>query len=101
MYEYGTIKVEDYFEDHLDEDGKAFFKRTLTFTTEKNKEPFFFRLGAGKIIERNQNSWKIDRLNLGIDQNLKPIVREGDPKDLILPIKLSKGETKIRINYKW
>ena len=101
MYEYGTIKVEDYFEDHLDENGKAFFKRTLTFTTEKNEEPFFFRLGAGKTIERNQNSWKIDRLNLGIDQKLKPIVREGDPKDLILPIKLSKGETKIRINYKW
>ncbi len=101
MYEYGTIKVEDYFEDHLDQEGKAFFKRTLTFTTEKNEEPFFFRLGAGKTIERNQNSWKIDRLNLGIDQKLKPIVREGDPKDLILPIKLRKGETKIRINYKW
>ena len=101
MYAYGKIKVDDYFEDQLDQNNKAYFERTITFHSEKNEEPFFFRLGAGKTIEEGNKSWKIDRLTLEFDEKVNAIVRDGDPKDLILPIQLNEGKTILKFNYKW
>ena len=101
MYEYGTIKVEDFFEDHLDNNGKAFFTRTVTFSTTVKQEPFFFRLGSGKEIKHNGKSWNIDRLSLGLHDDMKTLIRDGDSKDLLLPVHLNKGKTIIRIDYKW
>ncbi len=101
MYEYGSIKIEDFFEDHLNDNGKAFFTRTVTFTTTAKQEPFFFRLGSGKEIKKNGTSWHIDRLSLGLHEDMKILIREGDTKDLLLPVQLSKGKTIIKIDYKW
>ncbi|MDE0569873.1 MAG: c-type cytochrome [Verrucomicrobiales bacterium] len=101
MYEYGSIKVEDFFKDHLDDNGKAFFTRTVTFSTTVKQEPFFFRLGSGKEIKHNGKSWNIDRLSLGLHEDMKTLIREGDSKDLLLPMHLNKGKTIIRIDYKW
>ncbi|NRB43916.1 MAG: hypothetical protein HRU47_03825, partial [Verrucomicrobiales bacterium] len=101
MYEYGSIKIEDFFEDHLNDNGKAFFTRTVTFTTTAKQEPFFFRLGSGKEIKKNGTSWNVDRLNLSLHEDMKTLIREGDTKDLLLPVQLSKGKTIIKIDYKW
>ncbi len=101
MYEYGSIKVEDFFKDHLDDNGKAFFTRTVTFSTTVKQEPFFFRLGSGKEIKHNGKSWNIDRLSLSLHEDMKTLIREGDSKDLLLPMHLNKGKTIIKIDYKW
>ena len=101
MYEYGTIKVEDFFEDHLDNNGKAFFTRTVTFSTTVKQEPFFFRLGSGKEIKNDGKSWNVDRLSLSLHDDMKTLIRDGDSKDLLLPVHLNKGKTIIRIDYKW
>ncbi len=101
MYEYGTIRVEDFFEDHLDKNGKAFFTRTVTFSTKDEQEPFFFRLGTGKEIKENGRSWNVDRLSLSFHKDTKTVIREGESKDLLLPIHLDKGKTIIKIDYKW
>ena len=101
MYEYGSIKIEDFFEDHLNDNGKAFFTRTVTFTTTAKQEPFFFRLGSGKEIKKNGTSWNVDRLSLSLHEGMKTLIREGDTKDLLLPVQLSKGKTIIKIDYKW
>jgi hypothetical protein len=101
MYEYGSIKVEDFFKDHLDDNGKAFFTRTVTFSTTVKQEPFFFRLGSGKEIKHNGKSWNIDRLSLSLHEDMKTLIREGDSKDLLLPVHLNKGKTIIKIDYKW
>ncbi|MEC7861389.1 MAG: hypothetical protein VYC70_02040, partial [Verrucomicrobiota bacterium] len=81
--------------------GKAFFTRTVTFTTTAKQEPFFFRLGSGKEIKKNGKSWNVDRLNLSLHEDMKTLIREGDTKDLLLPVHLSKGKTIIKIDYKW
>ena len=101
MYEYGTIRVEDFFEDQLDKNGKAFFTRTVTFSTKDEQEPFFFRLGTGKEIKENGRSWNVDRLSLSFHKDTKTVIREGESKDLLLPIHLDKGKTIIKIDYKW
>ena len=101
MYEYGTIKVEDFFEDYLDNNGKAFFTRTVTFYTAAKQEPFFFRLGSGKEIKNDGKSWNVDRLGLSLHDDMKTLIRDGDSKDLLLPVHLNKGKTIIRIDYKW
>ncbi len=101
MYEYGTIKVEDFFEDYLDNNGKAFFTRTVTFSTTVKQEPFFFRLGSGKEIKNDGKSWNVDRLSLSLHDDMKTLIRDGDSKDLLLPVHLNKGKTIIRIDYKW
>ena len=101
MYEYGTIKVEDFFEDYLDNNGKAFFTRTVTFYTAAKQEPFFFRLGSGKEIKNDGKSWNVDRLSLSLHDDMKTLIRDGDSKDLLLPVHLNKGKTIIRIDYKW
>ena len=100
MYQYGNIKVEDFFEDKID-NNKAFFNRTLKLVAPKKPEPFFFRLGTGQKITGSERSWKIDRLELITPNGITPIIREGDTKDLLLPMKLEKGETTIKIEYRW
>ena len=100
MYQYGNIKVEDFFEDKID-NNEAFFNRTLKLLAPKKPEPFFFRLGTGKKITGSERSWKIDRLELITPNGITPIIREGDTKDLLLPMKLKKGETTIKIEYRW
>ena len=101
MYEYGTIKVEDFFKDQLDDNGKAFFTRTVTFSTVAKQEPFFFRLGSGKEIKNIGKAWKVDRLSMSLHEDMKTLIRDGDSKDLLLPVHLNKGKTIIKIDYKW
>ncbi len=100
-YLYGNILIDDFFEDVLDEQGKAFFRRTMTFTTPTKQEKFFFRVAAGAEIEPAPQGWRIDKLNLLLPADLKAQVRTGNPKELLVPIVLPEGKTVIKLEYRW
>jgi hypothetical protein len=100
-YRYGEVTVEDFFEDRLEESGNAFFRRTLTFDASSGQELFFFRVASGKEIEEVGNRWKIDRLTVRLRGDLNAELRDGDPKELLVPLKLSEGKTVIELEYQW
>ncbi|MDG2122209.1 MAG: hypothetical protein P8J87_00835, partial [Verrucomicrobiales bacterium] len=99
-YHYGEIAVTDYFEDHLDGEGNAYFRRTLTFTTPEAQAPFYFRAASGKEIKPAGPDWQIDRLTLKIP-NQPTKIRQGDPMELLLPITLAAGTTTLSLDYHW
>ncbi|MST94927.1 MAG: c-type cytochrome, partial [Pedosphaera sp.] len=67
LYHYGDIAVEDFFEDVRDQDGKAYFKRTLRFDTPAAQTPFYFRAAAGKKITGSaERTFAADKLQLRI-----------------------------------
>ena len=102
MYQYGEIKVEDFFEDRIDGDKKPYFHRTLTFSTSKEQEEFYFRAASGgKVSRQSDSEFKIDKLNLKFGGASGHVVREGTPKELLLKIKLPKGKSTIKLEYRW
>ncbi|YCM42676.1 hypothetical protein V2O64_15290 [Verrucomicrobiaceae bacterium 227] len=101
LYHYGEIMVEDFFEDVLDENGKAYFKRTLTFTAPSLQEKFHFRVASGKKIARSPSGWQIDSLDLRISGKTSGDIREGDPQELLIPITLQSGKTTLHLEYRW
>lgn len=101
LYHYGDIVVSDYFEDVLDENGKAYFKRKMTFETPAAQERFFFRVGSAKNIKEADKEWQLDRLNLRLPAKLNATVRDGDPQDLLIPLTLPKGNTELNLEYRW
>ena len=100
-YHYGGISVEDFFEDLLDSEGKAFFRRTMTFATEAAQESFYFRVGSAPSIIRDGSAWKVGRLTLRVPGDMKTLVREGEPKELLLEVTLPVGRTVISLEYQW
>ena len=101
MYEYGEIAVQDFFHDYLDEDGKSYFKRTMSFEAPAKQERFYFRLASGKQISKLATGWKIDQLEIRLPGDLEPQVRDGDPKELIVPLSIPEGKTTIQLEYRW
>jgi mono/diheme cytochrome c family protein len=102
MYRYGEVAVEDFFEDVLDGKEEAFFKRTLSFSAPVAQQPFFFRLASGKQVSSpGAGQWQADRLRLHVPKGSQAIVRDGDPKDLLLKLTLPKGITVIKLEYRW
>ena len=89
MYHYGEVYVEDFFEDKVDESGAAYFTRTLTFTTEAAPPPFYFRASCG------------DKVRVNIVTGREPVVREGDTKELLIPLNLPAGKTTLTLEYRW
>lgn len=109
-YEYGAVKVEDFFEDLLDDNKKVFFKRTMTFESSEPQDEFYFRAASGsKISKRPDTSYKIDRLAInykltdsdGKTMAVESVVRQGEPNELLIPLKLPKGKTILTLEYKW
>tara|TARA_B100001093_G_C26766535_1_gene988143 strand:- start:961 stop:1581 length:621 start_codon:yes stop_codon:yes gene_type:complete len=100
-YRYGEVAVEDFFEDLLDEQGKAFFRRSMTFTTKVDQKMFFFRVGSGMNITKTGKEWKVDGLSLRLSGEGKALVREGEPQELLLPLTLSAGKTDLKVEYRW
>jgi hypothetical protein len=102
QYEYGEVKVEDFFED-VAQDGKdAKFKRTFTFDSPSAQELFYFRAGVGQEIKMvSEKLYQIDKLQIRIKGDYKGIIREGNPGDLLIPIKLPKGKSTLTLEYQW
>ena len=102
MYHYGELAAEDFFEDVLEGEAGAFFRRTLTFSAPRPQETFFFRVASGKQVSSPATGqWQVDRLRLHVPEGHKVIVRKGDPKDLLLELALPKGRTVLKLEYRW
>ena len=100
-YHYGKIEVEDFFEDLLDREGKPYFRRTMTFLTDAPRDSFYFRVGSAPDITGEGGSWKVGRLQLGLPEHMKTVVREGDPRELLLEVTLPAGRTVLNLDYRW
>jgi hypothetical protein len=102
LYHYGDIAVEDFFEDVRDQDGKAYFKRTLRFEAATAQSPFYFRAAAGKkIATQSERQFAVDRLQLRITSDHKGIVREGDNGEVLIPLTVPKGRSALTLEYQW
>ncbi len=101
VYLYGDIKVEDFFEDLLNENGNAYFKRTMTFSAPSRQEMFYFRVASGKAISPTDRGWQIDSLNLRFSGDHAGEVREGDPKELLIRLEIPEGKTVLQFEYQW
>lgn len=100
-YRYGDVMVEDFFEDRLDSNGAAFFRRTLRFTAPSAQKPFYFRAAGGKAISGAAKDWTIERLHVRLLGELTGTKREGEPAELLVPLELRAGETIIQLDYQW
>ena len=102
LYRYGDIAVADFFEDVRDKDGRAFFKRTLTFDTPGEQTPLHFRAAAGKkITAQSDHSFAMEKLRLRITSEHKGIIREGENGDVLIPLTLPKGRSTLTLEYQW
>ena len=103
LYQYGGIAVQDFFEDVPDKDGKAFFKRTLSFETSGDEPLFYFRAACGKKVTAvsGERVFTLDRLQLRITCDQKGIIREGDPGEVLIPLTLPKGRSTLTLEYEW
>ena len=99
---YGNVAVTDFFEDVRDKDGKAFFKRTITFEAPDKQDAFYFRPAAGKkTSKQSDRQLGVDSLQVRITSDHKGIVREGSPSEILIPLTLSKGRTTLTLEYQW
>jgi len=102
MYRYGEIRVEEFFEDALDKEKVAYFRRTFTFDSPTVQEKFYFRAASGKTIgNQSATSFVVDRLTVTVKTDHQGIVREGEPNELLIPVKLPKGKSKLILEYRW
>jgi len=107
MYRYGTIKVEEFFEDVLDDKKTAFFRRTFTFESAEDQEKFYFRAASGSdivkqdVTEKPETKFAVDRLTVTIKSSHHGVVRDGEPKELLLPLELPQGKSTLILEYKW
>ena len=107
MYRYGDIRVEEFFEDLLDDDKNAYFRRTFTFNAPQASDEFAFRAASGesvKQIERDDASpasYMVDRMKVTIHRPNAGQIRDGDPQELLVPLKLPAGKTTLVLEYQW
>jgi hypothetical protein len=101
-YLYGDVAVMDFFEDTKDKDGKAFFKRTLTFNTPTQQTPFYFRAAAGKNpLKKSDRDFSLGSLQLRITSDHQGMVRDGSPGEILIPLTLPKGRSTLTLEYQW
>lgn len=102
LYRYGDVAVEDGFEDVRDKDGRAYFRRTLTFDTPAEQAPFHFRAAAGKkVAKESDRRFTVDQLQLRLSSDHTGIVREGDPGEVLILLTLPKGRSVLNLEYQW
>lgn len=102
QYEYGNVKVQDFFEDISEGENKAKFRRTFTFDTAEAQELFYFRAATGdKFSSKLDKIFQIDTLQISIISDHKGLIREGNPGDLLIPLELPKGKSTLTIEYQW
>ena len=102
MYTYGKIKIEEFYEDRLDQDKQAYFRRTFTFDTSADQPVFYFRAASGsKIIEESENSFAIGKLRISTHGQPQHIIRDGETQELLIPLTLSAGKSTLILDYQW
>jgi len=102
QYRYGDITVDDFFEDVLEKDGVAKFKRTFSFDSPSAQKLFYFRAASGKkITKQSDQAFVIDQLQLRITDGHHGLVREGEPGEVLIPLTLPKGRSTFTLEYQW
>lgn len=102
QFRYGDIVVDDFFEDVSEGGEGAKFIRTFSFDTPKAQKLFYFRAGAGQNINAKPDKlYLVDKLQIRITSDHKGLIREGNPSDLLIPLELPKGKSKLTIEYQW
>jgi cytochrome c553 len=102
LYRYGDLAVEDKFEDVRDPDGKAYFRRTLTFDAPAGLDPFYFRAAAGKsAVRESDRSFGIETLRLRITSEHSGILREGSPAEVLIRLASPQGRSILVLEYRW
>ena len=98
-YEYGEVKVDDFFEDETTKNGQTFFRRTIRFTAPANTAPFFFRAACGtKVVATGLQAYQADKLTVRVLGTQTGQVREGE---LLLPLNLPAGTSTLTLEYQW
>ena len=98
-YEYGEVKVADFFEDVRGSDGKVYFKRTLTFTAPSGTAPFYFRAISGaKVTSSDAQTFTAAKLKVRLTDAHQGIVREDE---LLIPLTLPAGTSTLTLEYQW
>jgi mono/diheme cytochrome c family protein len=98
-YEYGEVKVDDFFEDETTKNGQTFFRRTIRFTAPANTVPFFFRAACGtKVVASGLQAYQADKLTVRVLGTQSGQVREGE---LLLPLNLPAGTSTLILEYQW
>jgi hypothetical protein len=113
-YRYEGILVEDFFEDVLDAQSKAYFRRTLTFTrpsgspaltdsTAKSAaQPFEFRAAVGqRITSSSARSFSADSLRLRITSDHSGRVRGGASDEVLILLNPTAGRSTLTLEYQW
>ena len=99
---YGDVAVQDFFEDTIDKDKKAFFKRTFTFNAPSQQKPFYFRAATGvSPVKVSDRDFKVGALQIRITSDHKGVVRAGTPGEVLIPITLPKGLSTLTLEYQW
>lgn len=102
LFTYGDVAVEDGITDVRGSDGKAYFKRTLVFTTTTPQPQFYFRAATGtKITAQSERAFALDQLHLRITSDHQGIVRPGSPGDVLIPLTLPTGRSTLTLEYQW
>jgi hypothetical protein len=94
--------VEEFFEDVVGRNGRAFFKRTLTLIALSAQTEFHFRAAAGKSAEKiSTNEFRIEKLTLRLPEGTNAIVHDGSPAEVLVPLTLPQGKTTLTLEYQW
>ena len=63
---------------------------------------FHFRAAAGSKATRvSDGVFSVDQLELTIPTSIKPIVRDGEPSEVLIPLTLPAGQTNLILEYRW
>ncbi len=101
-YQFGEIAVEEFFEDVVGRNGRAFFKRTLTLIALSAQTEFHFRAAAGKSAEKiSANEFRVEKLTLRLPEGTNAIVHDGSPAEVLIPLTLPQGKTTLTLEYQW
>ena len=107
-YRFDGILVEDFFEDRLDAQGKAYFRRTLTFTAPTGStassapRPFEFRAAVGQRFQaQSERSFSADALRLRITSEHSGRVRRGPSDEILIPLNPPPGRSTLTLEYQW
>jgi hypothetical protein len=103
--------VEDFFEDVLDAQSKAYFRRTLTFTTPSGStaltnspaaQPFEFRAAVGqRITSSSARNFSAGSLQLRITSDHSGRVRSGASDEVLIPLNPPAGRSTLTLEYQW
>jgi hypothetical protein len=98
-YEYGEVKVDDRFEDRVDDAGAAYFRRTIQLTAPAGTAPFHFRVAAGtKVTATGPQAYATDKLRVRLIASPAAVLREGE---VLIPLTLPAGTTTLTLDYQW